>query len=188
MGKLTVTRCDIDGLFIIEPTVFHDERGYFVETYNENDFKEAGIDCTFVQDNQSMSSKGILRGLHYQLARPQAKLVRVISGEVLDVTVDLRAASPTFGKSFAIHLSAENHKQLFIPTGFAHGYLVLSDTALFSYKCGDFYTPGDQYGILWNDPALHISWPVPEGMSFQLNARDRAWPTLAEAKDNGWIF
>ncbi|MBQ9766493.1 MAG: dTDP-4-dehydrorhamnose 3,5-epimerase [Lachnospiraceae bacterium] len=188
MGKLTVTRCDIDGLFIIEPTVFRDERGYFVETYNEKDFKDAGIDCTFVQDNQSMSSKGILRGLHYQLAHPQAKLVRALSGEILDVVVDLRSASPTFGKSFSIRLSAENHKQLFVPAGFAHGYLVLSDTAIFSYKCADFYTPGDEYGILWNDSALDIVWPTLEGISFQPNARDQAWPTLAEAKEKGWIF
>lgn len=188
MGKLTMTRCHIDGLFIIEPEVRRDERGYFIETYNENDFKEIGIDCTFVQDNQSMSPKGVLRGLHYQFAHPQAKLVRAFSGEVLDVVVDLRADSPTFGQSFSVCLSADNHKQLFIPKGFAHGYLVLSETAVFCYKCGDFYAPEDQYGIRWDDPALGILWPELDGMALQLNARDRAWPTLTEAKGKGWIF
>lgn len=186
MGKLTVTRCNIDGLFIIEPQVFIDERGYFVETYNEKDFKEAGITCTFVQDNQSMSTKGILRGLHYQLAHPQEKLVRALAGEVFVAVVDLRSASPTFGHSFGIRLSAENHKQLFVPKGFAHGYKVLSDTAVFAYKCGDFYTPGDEYGILYNDPSLNIDWPDKD--ITLPNARDAAWPTLAEAKEKGWIF
>lgn len=186
MGKITVTRCDIDGLFIIEPKVFYDERGYFIETYNEQDYKKAGISCTFVQDNQSMSPKGILRGLHYQFAHPQAKLVYAFSGEVLDVAVDLRAGSPTFGQSFSICLSADNHKQLFIPEGFAHGYLVLSETAVFCYKCGDFYAPEDQYGIRWDDPALGITWP--DGVPLQCNARDRTWPTLAEAEKKGWIF
>lgn len=186
MGKLTVTRCNIDGLFIIEPEVHCDERGYFIETYNEQDYRDAGIFCTFVQDNQSMSPKGVLRGLHYQLSHPQAKLVRAFSGELLDVTVDLRAGSPTFGQSFSICLSADNHKQLFIPEGFAHGYLVLSETAVFCYKCGDFYAPEEQYGIRWDDPALGITWP--DHVPLQCNARDRAWPTLAEAKKKGWIF
>lgn len=186
MGKLTITRCNIDGLFIIDPQVHRDERGYFVETYNEKDYKEAGITCTFVQDNQSMSTKGILRGLHYQLAHPQEKLVRALTGEVFVAVVDLRSASPTFGQSFDIRLSAENHRQLFVPKGFAHGYKVLSDTAVFAYKCGDFYTPGDEYGILYHDPALHIDWP---DMADSLpNTRDAAWPTLAEAKEKGWIF
>lgn len=188
MGKLTVTRCNIDGLFIIEPTVHYDERGYFIETYNERDFKEAGIDCTFVQDNQSKSTKGILRGLHYQHAHPQEKLVRALVGEVYVAVVDLRAASPTFGQSFGIRLSDENQKQLFVPKGFAHGYMVLSDVAVFSYKCGDFYAPGDEYGIRYDDPTLNIDWPVPEGTLPAPNARDAAWPTLAEAKENGWIF
>ena len=188
MGKLTVTRCDIDGLFIIEPTVFRDERGYFVETYNEKDFKNAGIECSFVQDNQSMSSKGTLRGLHYQHAHSQAKLVRALVGEVLDIVVDLRSASPTYGRSFSIRLSAENQKQLFVPKGFAHGYYVLSDTAVFSYKCDDFYTPGDEYGIRFDDPALKIELPELSGASLQINDRDRSWPTLAEAKNQGRIF
>ena len=188
MGKLIVTRCNIDGLFIIEPTVHYDERGYFIETYNEKDFKEAGIDCTFVQDNQSKSTKGILRGLHYQHAHPQEKLVRVLVGEVFVAVVDLRAASPTFGQSFGIRLSDENHKQLFVPKGFAHGYMVLSDTAVFSYKCGDFYAPGDEYGIRYNDPALNISWPDLGNIVPTPNTRDAAWPTLAEATEKGWIF
>jgi len=188
MGKLTVTRCNIDGLFIIEPKVHYDERGYFVETYNEKDFKEAGIDCTFVQDNQSKSTKGILRGLHYQHAHPQEKLVRALVGEVYVAVVDLRAASSTFGQSFGIRLSDENQKQLFVPKGFAHGFMVLSDTAVFSYKCGDFYAPGDEYGIRYDDPALQIDWPTPDGTVPVPNARDAAWPTLAKAKENGWIF
>lgn len=188
MGKLTVTRCDIDGLLIIEPNVHFDERGYFMETYNERDFREAGIDCTFVQDNQSCSTKGILRGLHYQHAHPQEKLVRALAGEVFVAVVDLRTASATFGKSFGIHLSEENKRQLFVPKGFAHGFLVLSDTAVFSYKCGDFYTPGDEYGIRYNDPALNIPWPSLPSVTPQPNARDRAWPTLSEAKEKGLIF
>lgn len=188
MGKLTVTRCGIDGLFIIEPSVLRDERGYFMETYNQQDFKEVGIYCDFVQDNQSMSSRGILRGLHYQLAHPQAKLVRVFSGEVFDVAVDLRADSPTFGKSFCVCLSAENHRQLFVPEGFAHGYLVLSETAVFCYKCGSFYAPDDQYGIRWDDPALDIKWPELNGVPLRPNARDCTWPTLSQAKEKGWIF
>jgi len=188
MGKLTVTRCNIDGLFIIEPTVHYDERGYFIETYNQRDLKEAGIDCTFVQDNQSKSTKGILRGLHYQHAHPQEKLVRALVGEVYVAVVDLRTASPTFGHSFGIRLSDENQKQLFVPKGFAHGFMVLSDTAVFSYKCGDFYTPGDEYGILWNDPALHIDWPVSDTVIPAPNQRDASWPTLAEAKTKGLVF
>lgn len=188
MEKLSVTRCNIDGLLIIEPNVHFDARGYFMETYNERDFKEAGIHCHFVQDNQSKSSKGILRGLHYQHAHPQEKLVRALVGEVFVAVVDLRTASPTYGQSFGIHLSEENKKQLFVPKGFAHGYLVLSETAVFSYKCGDFYTPGDEYGILWNDPALNIAWPSLNNFTPQPNERDSSWPTLAKAKENGWIF
>lgn len=187
MGKLTVTRCDIDGLFIIEPKVFYDERGYFIETYNERDFKDAGITCTFVQDNQSKSTKGILRGLHYQHTHPQEKLVRALVGEVYVAVVDLRSASPTFGQSFGIRLSDENQKQLFVPKGFAHGYMVLSETAVFAYKCGDFYTPGDEHGIRWNDPALNIAWPL-DVATPSPNARDATWPTLPKAKEKGWIF
>ena len=146
MGKFKFTYTEIEGVFIAEPAVFPDERGYFMETYNENDFKEEGIDLTFVQDNQSKSSKGVLRGLHFQKTQPQGKLVRVISGEVFDVAVDLRKASRTYGKWIGVRLSAENKKQFFIPKGFAHGFVVLSDEAEFVYKCTDFYK-GDDEGL-----------------------------------------
>ena len=151
MGKITVTPCDIEGLYVIEPTVFKDERGYFVETYNQNDMKEAGLDMVFVQDNQSMSTRGVLRGLHFQKQFPQGKLVRVVRGKVFDVAVDLRSDSKTYGKWFGVELSAENMKQFYIPEGFAHGFLVLSDEAEFCYKCTDFYHPGDEGGLAWND-------------------------------------
>lgn len=149
MGKITVTPCDIEGLYVIEPTVFKDERGYFVETYNQNDMKEAGLDMVFVQDNQSMSTRGVLRGLHFQKQFPQGKLVRVVRGKVFDVAVDLRSDSKTYGKWFGVELSAENMKQFYIPEGFAHGFLVLSDEAEFCYKCTDFYHPGDEGGLAW---------------------------------------
>ena len=160
MGKFKFTYTEIEGVFIAEPAVFPDERGYFMETYNENDFKEEGIDLTFVQDNQSKSSKGVLRGLHFQKTQPQGKLVRVISGEVFDVAVDLRKASRTYGKWIGVRLSAENKKQFFIPKGFAHGFVVLSDEAEFVYKCTDFYKGDDEGGILWNDPDIGIEWPI----------------------------
>ena len=167
MGKIKVTHdCNgIDGLKVIEPAVFGDARGYFMETYNYNDFKEAGIDCQFVQDNQSASKKGVLRGLHFQINHPQDKLVRVVSGEVFDVAVDLREGSETFGKWFGIVLTAENKKQFFVPKNFAHGFIVLSDYAEFCYKVTDFYHPNDEGGILWNDPAIGVEWPMPEGMT-----------------------
>ena len=166
MGKIKVTHdCNgIEGLKVIEPAVFGDARGYFMETYNYNDFKEAGIDCQFVQDNQSASKKGVLRGLHFQINHPQDKLVRVVSGEVFDVAVDLREGSETFGKWFGIVLTAENKKQFFVPKNFAHGFIVLSDYAEFCYKVTDFYHPNDEGGILWNDPAIGVEWPMPEGM------------------------
>ena len=164
MGKITVTNCEIDGLYVIEPTVFPDARGYFVETYNQRDFEEAGLNMKFVQDNQSMSVKGVLRGLHFQKEHPQGKLVRVLRGEVFDVAVDLRKHSKTYGKWFGVVLSAENKKQFYISEGFAHGFLVLSDEAEFAYKCTDFYHPGDEGGIIWNDPSIGIEWPIAEGM------------------------
>lgn len=182
MGKFTAETCEIEGLKVITPTVFGDKRGYFVETYQANDFKELGIDTVFVQDNQSSSTKGVLRGLHYQINFPQDKLVRVISGEVYDVVVDLRKGSPTYGKYHGVILSAENKKQFFIPKGFAHGFLVLSDYAEFCYKVSDFYHPNDEGGILWNDPELAIEWPVEEGMELNIIERDRNWPTLKELK------
>lgn len=182
MGKITVTSCgDIEGLKIIEPTVFGDARGYFMETYNENDFKEAGIDVTFVQDNQSGSHRGVLRGLHFQIHYPQDKLVRVVNGEVFDVAVDIRKGSRTYGKWFGVLLSAENKKQFFIPKGFAHGFLVLSEQAEFAYKCSDFYHPNDEGGIFYADPAIGVEWPVPEGMVLELSDKDKKWGTLSEA-------
>ncbi len=159
MSQIKVTKTNIKDLVVIEPTVHGDDRGYFMETYNQNDMKEAGIDVEFVQDNQSMSTKGVLRGLHYQKQFPQAKLVRVIKGEVFDVAVDLRKDSETYGSWFGICLSEENKKQFYVPAGFAHGFLVLSDEAEFCYKVTDFYHPGDEGGIAWNDPDLGIEWP-----------------------------
>lgn len=178
MGKINVETCEIEGLKVITPTVFGDERGYFMETYNYNDCKEAGIDLTFVQDNQSMSKKGVLRGLHFQIHYPQDKLVRVIQGEVFDVAVDLREGSPTFGKWFGVRLSAENKKQFFIPKNFAHGFIVLSDYAEFAYKCTDFYHPNDEGGLLWSDPQIGVKWPMPEGMGPEdliISDKDTKW-------------
>lgn len=180
MGKITVTNCECDGMVIqglkvIEPKVFEDARGYFMETYQYNEFKEAGIDVTFVQDNQSGSSKGVLRGLHFQKEYPQDKLVRVISGEVFDVAVDLRPGSETYGKWYGVVLSAENKKQFFVPKNFAHGFLVLSEKAEFFYKCTDFYHPNDEGGLIWNDPDVGIKWPIPEGMEVILAEKDKNW-------------
>ena len=167
MGKITVETCEIEGLKVIEPAVFGDARGYFMETYNYNDFKEAGIDQVFVQDNQSASKKGVLRGLHFQKQFPQDKLVRVVSGEVFDVAVDLRKGSRTFGKWFGVLLSAENKKQFFIPKKFA-------------YKCTDFYHPDDEGGILYNDPGIGVEWPIPEGMELIMADRDKNWGGIRE--------
>ena len=172
MGKITVTPCDIEGLYVIEPTVFKDERGYFVETYNQNDMKEAGLDMVFVQDNQSMSTRGVLRGLHFQKQFPQGKLVRVVRGKVFDVAVDLRSDSKTYGKWFGVELSAENMKQFYIPEGFAHGFLVLSDEAEFCYKCTDFYHPGDEGGLAWNDPEIGVEWPLEEGVDLIIDRKE----------------
>lgn len=180
MGKIKVTPCDIKGLYVIEPTVFKDERGYFVETYNQNDFKEAGLDMVFVQDNQSMSVKGVLRGLHFQKQYPQGKLVRAIRGTVFDVAVDLRSDSETYGKWFGVVLSAENKKQFYISEGFAHGFLVLSDEAEFAYKCTDFYHSGDEGGLLWSDPEIGVDWPIPEGMELIISDKDKKWNGLKD--------
>ena len=182
MGKFKFTYTEIEGVFIAEPAVFPDERGYFMETYNENDFKEEGIDLTFVQDNQSKSSKGVLRGLHFQKTQPQGKLVRVISGEVFDVAVDLRKASKTYGKWVGVRLSAENKKQFFIPKGFAHGFVVLSDEAEFVYKCTDFYKGDDEGGILWNDPDIGIEWPIEDigEDNILLSEKDKKWKPLKD--------
>jgi len=180
MGKIKVTACEIQGLYVIEPTVFKDERGYFVETYNQNDFREAGLDMVFVQDNQSMSVKGVLRGLHFQKQFPQGKLVRVVKGTVFDVAVDLRAGSATYGKWFGVELSAENKKQFYIPEGFAHGFLVLSEEAEFAYKCTDFYHPGDEGGLLWCDEEIGIDWPADDDMQLIISEKDQKWSGLKE--------
>ena len=180
MGKITVTPCDIEGLYVIEPTVFKDERGYFVETYNQNDMKEAGLDMVFVQDNQSMSTRGVLRGLHFQKQFPQGKLVRVVRGKVFDVAVDLRSDSKTYGKWFGVELSAENMKQFYIPEGFAHGFLVLSDEAEFCYKCTDFYHPGDEGGLAWSDPEIGVEWPLEEGVDLIISEKDQKWKGLKD--------
>ena len=197
MGQIKVTKCPIEGLYIIEPAVHGDSRGYFMETYSQRDMEEAGLDMVFVQDNQSMSVKGVLRGLHFQKQYPQGKLVRAIKGSVFDVAVDLRAESPTYGQWFGQVLSEENKKQFYISPGFAHGFLVLSDTAEFCYKCTDFYHPGDEGGLAWNDPAIGIQWPevtgtyngtasaegytLADGTKLNLSEKDQKWSCLADA-------
>ena len=164
MGKFNFISTELPGVVVIEPTVFGDDRGYFMETYHQEAFAAAGIDKPFVQDNQSRSSKGVLRGLHYQIHHPQTKLLRVIRGSVFDVAVDLRPGSQTYGKWFGLELTAENKKQFLIPKNFAHGFLVLSDEAEFCYKCDDFYHPNDEGGIAWNDPTVGVRWPGVEGI------------------------
>ena len=182
MGKITVETCHIEGLKVITPTVFGDARGYFMETYNYNDFKAAGIDQVFVQDNQSASKGGVLRGLHFQKQFPQDKLVRCIKGEVFDVAVDLRPGSKTFGQWYGVLLSEENKKQFFIPKNFAHGFLVVSDYAEFCYKCTDFYHPDDEGGLIYNDPEIGVEWPFKEGMELTLSDKDTKWKGIAEYK------
>lgn len=184
MGKITVETCEIEGLKVITPTVFGDERGYFMETYNYNDYKAAGIDRIFVQDNQSASKKGVLRGLHFQINYPQDKLVRVLRGEVYDVAVDLRKDSKTFGQWYGVLLSEENKKQFFIPKNFAHGFLVLSDYAEFAYKCTDFYHPNDEGGLYYADPDIGVKWPIPDGMELTLSEKDTKWGGIKEYLKN----
>lgn len=162
-GNFTFTETSVEGVIIVDVKSYDDERGYFMETYKKLNFVAGGIDVDFVQDNQSSSVKGVLRGLHFQISYPQSKLVRVVSGEVFDVAVDLREGSPTYGKWEGVILSAENKRQFFIPRGFAHGFLVLSDTAEFCYKCDDIYHPNDEGGLMWNDPAIGIKWPALRG-------------------------
>lgn len=178
MGQIKVSKCDIDGLYVIEPKVHEDGRGYFMETYNQKDMEEAGLNMKFVQDNQSMSVRGVLRGLHYQKEFPQGKLVRVLKGRVFDVAVDIREDSETYGQWFGVELSDENKKQFYIPEGFAHGFLVLSKTAEFAYKCTDFYRPGDEGGIAWDDKDINIQWPFEEGMEIILSEKDKKWKGL----------
>ncbi|MDD5882934.1 MAG: dTDP-4-dehydrorhamnose 3,5-epimerase [Firmicutes bacterium] len=192
MGQIKVMKCPIEGLFIIEPAVHGDSRGYFMETYNQNDMHEAGLDMVFVQDNQSMSVKGVLRGLHFQKQYPQGKLVRVIKGRVFDVAVDLRSGSETYGKWYGEELTEENKKQFYISEGFAHGFLVLSDTAEFCYKVTDFYRPGDEGGLAWNDPAIGIDWPELTG-DYQGTASAEGYamadgtPLNLSEKDQKWL-
>jgi dTDP-4-dehydrorhamnose 3,5-epimerase len=179
---MEVIRTALDGVVILEPRIFGDERGYFFESFSQRDFEQRVCRTVFVQDNESRSRRGVLRGLHYQLPpHAQSKLVRVIDGRVLDVAVDIRRGSPTFGRHVAVELTGENHRQLFIPRGFAHGFVVLSDEALFQYKCDNFYAPQSEGAVAFDDPALGIDWQLPTG-EIVLSDKDRAHPTLAEAK------
>ena len=196
MGRIKVTECPIKGLYIVEPEVYGDDRGYFMETYNLRDMQNAGLNMNFVQDNQSMSVKGVLRGLHYQIEHPQGKLVRVVRGRVFDVAVDLRPGSETYGQWYGVELTEENKKQFYISEGFAHGFLVLSDRAEFCYKVTDFYHPQDEGGLAWNDPTVGICWPevsgsyngTPSAQGYQLadgtdlilSEKDQKWPVLSE--------
>ncbi len=196
MGQIKIVKAPIEGLYVIEPAVHGDSRGYFSETYNQRDMQEAGLNMVFVQDNESMSTKGVLRGLHFQKEFPQGKLVRVIKGAVFDVAVDLREDSPTYGKWYGIELTEENHKQFYISEGFAHGFLVLSDEAKFCYKVTDFYHPGDEGGLAWNDPEIGIEWPqlvgeykgsasgegyaLSDGTPLNLSDKDQKWSGIKE--------
>ena len=195
MGKFIFTQTEIPGVVVIEPQVFGDDRGYFMETYQKDQFAEAGIDKEFVQDNQSRSTRGVLRGLHFQKKYPQCKLVRVVRGTVFDVAVDLRADSETYGKWYGVTLSADNKKQFLIPEGFAHGFLVLSDEAEFCYKVSDFWHPNDEGGLAWNDPAIGIDWHVQgeyrgsasadgctlaDGTPLNLSGKDQQWLGLKD--------
>lgn len=178
MGKFTFHKTPIKDLYVIEPTVFGDHRGYFMETYNKNDFFEAGLTMEFVQDNESFSSKGVLRGLHFQKTKPQGKLVRVTQGEVFDVAVDLRKSSETYGQWYGVILSAEKKNQFYVPEGFAHGFLVLSETATFVYKCTNFYDPSDEGGLAWNDASIGVEWPITQDMTVSLSEKDKKNPAF----------
>ena len=180
MGNFTFNETKIKDVYIIDVKTYGDNRGYFMETYKESDFKEAGLDYNFVQDNQSSSRKGVLRGLHFQKTHPQAKLVRVLKGEVFDVAVDLRKGSSTYGHWVGVVLSEDNKRQFMIPRGFAHGFVVMSDYAEFAYKCDELYHPEDEGGIMWNDPAIGIEWP--EVGEIILSEKDKVHPSLADSK------
>lgn len=185
-GNFTFTQTAIEGVTIVDVKSYGDDRGYFMETYKQPDFVAGGIDVDFVQDNQSSSVKGVLRGLHFQINHPQSKLVRVVSGEVFDVAVDLRPGSATYGKWEGVILSAENKRQFFIPRGFAHGFLVLSNTAEFCYKCDDIYHPNDEGGLMWNDPEIGIVWPAMQGdevfdeSKIILSDKDKVHPAFSD--------
>ena len=183
-GNFTFTSTGIEGVIVIDCKSYGDERGSFMETYKSPDFVAGGIDAEFVQDNQSSSVQGVLRGLHFQIEHPQAKLVRVVEGTVFDIAVDIRPDSPTYGKWEGVVLSAENRRQFFIPRGLAHGFYVMSEHATFVYKCDDVYHPGDEGGIMWNDPAIGIEWPLIEGAPVILSDKDRKHPPLSNALGN----
>jgi len=183
MDKFKVIETPIKGLLIIETKVFKDNRGFFIESYNLRDFASLGINVNFVQDNHSMSKKGVLRGLHFQLQHPQGKLVRVISGKVFDVVVDLRPESSTFGKWFGVELSDVNGLQFYIPPGFAHGFISLEENTHFFYKCTDFYYPEDELGIVWNDPFLNIQWPIGHVNEVIISDKDKKLPLFREVKE-----
>lgn len=187
MGQIKVTKCLIEGLYIIEPTVYGDSRGYFMETYSYRDMKESGLNVAFVQDNQSMSTKGVLRGLHLQKKHPQGKLVRVIQGTVFDVAVDLRPSSKTYGQWFGIELSEENNKQFYISEGFAHGFFVMSKVAKLCYKVTDYWYPNDEIGIPWNDPDIAIDWPLEIGTVPVLAEKDKRYKKLSTLQQEGLI-
>ena len=180
MGNFNFIKTKIRDLYIIEPKVFGDNRGYFMETYNQKQFEEAGLTMTFVQDNESKSSKGVLRGLHFQTKNTQGKLVRVTKGAVYDVAVDLRKGSPTYGQYEGVLLTEENKKQFYVPEGFAHGFLVVSDEAVFNYKCTNFYSPEYDSGLLWNDPDVAIEWPLEGIEEILLSEKDKVQKTLKE--------
>lgn len=175
---MEVIETDLPGVVLVKPAVFDDERGYFMETYHSRRYAENGLPSSFVQHNLSFSKRGVLRGLHYQLGRPQGKLVTVVQGEVFDVAVDIRKNSPTYGRWTGVTLSAENFRQVYIPEGFAHGFCATGETAVVVYLCTDFYAPVEERGIRWDDPMLGISWPIREPM---LNGKDAAYPFLSDA-------
>lgn len=188
MGNFNFIETRIKDLYIIEPEVFGDDRGYFMESYNKKDFEEAGLDMIFVQDNESKSKKGVLRGMHFQTKHTQGKLVRVTSGEVYDVAVDLRKDSPTFGQWEGVFLSAENKRQFYVPEGFAHGFLVLSEEAVFNYKCTDYYAPEYDCGLLWNDEDVNIQWPLENIDEVILSEKDKKQYTFKELIEREIVF
>ncbi len=185
MEKFKLIETPIKGLLIIENIIFKDDRGFFIESYNKRDFKEIGLSVDFVQDNHSFSKKGVLRGLHFQFKHPQGKLVRVISGRVFDVAVDLRPNSPTFGKWYGVELSGENTLQFYIPPGFAHGFISLEENTHFFYKCTEYYYPKDELGIIWNDPDLNIHWPLDQVGEVIISEKDKSLPKFEEVKE--WL-
>ena len=182
---MNIVTTSIEGILIIEPEVYEDSRGFFMETYNSDRYMKAGIDTVFVQDNLSYSVKNTVRGLHFQIKNPQAKLLQVITGEIFDVAVDIRQGSATFGKWTGFHLSDRNRRQLFIPQGFAHGFCVLSETAHFLYKCSDFYAPDDEGGIIWSDPDIGIDWPVEDPI---ISEKDKQYPNLSDLTEEQLPF